>query len=565
MRRVLGAASVLIVAGALYSVWNGFQTARDLRAAQDAVLDVNRAIGDGDAAERNRALIRLEAAASDAKGRTDGPLWGALTILPFVGDDAAGVRALSASLDQVAAAGGDFAAAMDELEQMPVAGGVDIGAVRRSQEPVRRVSEAFARADDLIEAEPSDGFIGAFRTPYDDYAELIASLTRAFSAADSASRVLPDMLGAEGPRTYLLAAQNNAETRATGGLPGSWSQVRADRGQLRIVRQGAGTDFPALDDPVIPLSADETTVFGPELGRFFIDANFVPHVPRVAELMAAHWARAFPQEPLDGVVLMDSVSLSYILGAVGPVNVRGVPVTEDNVVPGLLNEVYKVVLDTDEQDEIFEEVVKATFDEITQGVQQPQKFLSALDRSVLERRLAIAPFVQSDIAELAELDVLGDWTTPRAGDRMYLTIDDATGSKMSFYLRYLVEAERSCTDGESTVAGVLRLRQTESSQQLANLPPYLTGGGAYGIDPGTEMVVARLYGTPGMSFADVAVDGEPLDVVVDELDGRPVVSLVLLVSGEDYLNVTFTARGDTTGIAVTPSILDGSRDVELAC
>ena len=48
------------------------------------------------------------------------------------------------------------------------------------------------------------------------------------------------MAGADGPRDYLLVFQNNAEIRATGGLPGSWARLHAEDGKLEHRPAGHG-------------------------------------------------------------------------------------------------------------------------------------------------------------------------------------------------------------------------------------------------------------------------------------------------------------------------------------
>ena len=51
------------------------------------------------------------------------------------------------------------------------------------------------------------------------------------------AQAAPALLGADGPRTYLLLAQNNDELRATGGFISGAGHVTIDRG--RISRPGA--------------------------------------------------------------------------------------------------------------------------------------------------------------------------------------------------------------------------------------------------------------------------------------------------------------------------------------
>ena len=63
---------------------------------------------------------------------------------------------------------------------------------------------------------------------------------------------MPALLGGSGPRDYLLVFQNNAELRATGGLPGVMSLIHAENGRVDITRQASAGAMGELDEPVLP-------------------------------------------------------------------------------------------------------------------------------------------------------------------------------------------------------------------------------------------------------------------------------------------------------------------------
>ncbi len=102
------------------------------------------------------------------------------------------------------------------------------------------------------------------------------------------------MLGKEGPRKYLLVFQNNAEVRATGGLPGSVSLLNVNDGQIELTRQVTGSSFGRRSGNVLPLSAAEKQLFGSQFGEFFLNANVTPDFPRAAELWRARWEETYP-------------------------------------------------------------------------------------------------------------------------------------------------------------------------------------------------------------------------------------------------------------------------------
>ena len=90
--------------------------------------------------------------------------------------------------------------------------------------------------------------------------QLLTTGARLTHAAAIATDLLPAMLGEDGQRRYLLAFQNNAEPRATGGLVGNVSLLKADHGQLSI---GRATSPYALENGryVAPQSDEERFIF----------------------------------------------------------------------------------------------------------------------------------------------------------------------------------------------------------------------------------------------------------------------------------------------------------------
>lgn len=59
--------------------------------------------------------------------------------------------------------------------------------------------------------------------------EKITGINDVFQQANTFAPIIGSMLGANGNRTYLLAAQNTAEIRASGGFPAPWYRLHRQR------------------------------------------------------------------------------------------------------------------------------------------------------------------------------------------------------------------------------------------------------------------------------------------------------------------------------------------------
>jgi hypothetical protein len=148
--------------------------------------------------------------------------------------------------------------------------------------------------------------------------------------------VMPRLLGAEGPRTYLVLVQNHDELRATGGFLSGVGEVRVEEGQLVSV---AFDDSYAVDNLAVPherTPADFQRVLLGELW-FFRDTNWDPDFPASAARALTVYERD-RGVAADGAIALDLAVLRALLEVTGPVDVPGmgppgtaVPVTAGNV------------------------------------------------------------------------------------------------------------------------------------------------------------------------------------------------------------------------------------------
>lgn len=565
-RRAISALVLLLALAFGWSAWLALQTARDLRAAETSVNQIRAAVTTGDRSAREAAVADLQQAARSAKSHTDGLWWSALTFTPLVGDDAAGIRALSASLDLVATkAVAPLSNIVDDLDGLVDRGRIDVEKVAAMQPKVADAENAFGRAAELVTSRDSAGFAGAFRTRYEDYVGIVSSFKRDLGSAETAIAVLPTMLGAEGDRQYLLIFENNAEIRATGGLPGSWAQMSASDGRLELERQGAATDFDPYVEPTGDITPEEEALFGKEMGRFFQDPNFTPDFPRAAEVFNAFWEAKYPAEPLDGVISLDVVGLSYLLNGLGPVQSGGLTLTADNVVDQLLSQVY-VEPDPAKQDEIFRNAARTIFEATISGPDDPAALVEGISKAAREGRLHVASFISSEATTLSGTTVLGELSADD-GDTPHVDIalNDATASKMSYYLRYTSRVTaQSCSDGVQQLDANLMISQSITLSDAKNLPASVTGAvGFNSVEPGTQLVKVHVFAPYQGAVNDIKIDGKSVAVPeVVMIKGRPAITLAILVDSSDDVLVTLrmeTGPGQTAGGIVneTPSIVPG--------
>ena len=565
--RVLMCVAGIILAAGLFTLWQVRQVQGDLDRARSNVALLQIAIDERDVQARDDAIANLQNYAESAADRTDGLWWGAMTWMPFLGDDAEGIRALSDSLATVAEDGVEpLSVSMDMVDDVFSSDRIDVEAVARLHDLLAQAQTAFNDAADTVSAHDSSTYLVSIQERYDDYATVTRRAADALASAETATLALPAMLGSEGPRNYLLLFQNNAEIRATGGLPGSWALAHADDGRVELVEQGTAADFPIAQQPVLPLTDEEVSVYGNELGTAFQNPGFSPDFPRAAELWNAHWARRFPGTFLDGVIALDPVSMSYLLEGTGPVQVGDRTLTADNIVVELLNRPY-VELDPLAQDALFQDAALAIFDGVTGELASPVDFVEGLSRASREGRLLVAPFDAQDADNLADSRVTGafpgdDGTTPHVD----IGLNDATGAKMSYYLRYRAEIEaQECAGDQQELSGTMTLNQTIPPSEAAQLPVSVTGDGQ-NAEPGSQLLSVRIYGPYGGTVDGIRVDGEEVVLPADtSIEGRPVATVPILLETTDDVVISWdmdTGPGQTADgeLGMTPGAEPGNND-----
>lgn len=146
---------------------------------------------------------------------------------------------------------------------------------------------------------------------------------------------LPELLGALGPRTYLVLIQNDDELRPTGGFISGVARVVLDKG--RVVEL-AFEDSYAVDDlshpyPEPPRPLRE--IMGAEMW-VFRDANWSPDFPTSAQVALGLY-RFYDARPVDGVIALDQQALRLLVAALEPLKVVEYPepVRRDNVIQAL--------------------------------------------------------------------------------------------------------------------------------------------------------------------------------------------------------------------------------------
>ncbi|MFJ4166462.1 DUF4012 domain-containing protein [Microbacterium sp. NPDC089698] len=560
---------VVAVAGGIIGkqVYDKAMSARGhLEAAMTGVQQVQKSVlaGDLDAAAKSSATVSAQTAAAVAA--TKGWQWDFAEKLPMVGSNLSAVRTVAEVTDGLATEVVKPAASV-KLSDLNIADGrIDPASITALSKTFESVDAGIQKATAALGKVDKAQLVGQVA---DGVTKLDTELTKlgpTMSTAREVLSVLPDALGAKGPRTYLLMFQGNSEARSLGGNAAQFLPITVDNGTITRGTVVSSSDFKhqGSPDPVVDLDPQAVNIFGDKIGRYTPDFTMIPNLPDSVRILRAWWARDIGTN-FDAVLSIDPVTLSYILEATGPVALAtGDQLTAQNAVPLLLNEVYFRYPTGPEQDAFFASAADTIFSAVTSGKASPVKLIQALFRASDEGRLLYlsADPQQTQLVDNSRMSGIMP-TDDKEKSVLGVYLNDNTGSKKSYYLDMKIDACRT----DQVVKGTMTLTSSLTEEEAGKLPSYITG--PY-FAPGDISSFAVFYGPVGGSLTSITIDGQPANILSQgEHLGRPAVKIEVFSHFADThtVNVEFKAPGPGGPLTVwtTPMSRATPTTVEPTC
>lgn len=545
-------AAVIVVVAILFV--RDALTARDsFGAVMDELPEVEQAVLDGDVARYDDLVAGLQQNTASARASTDGPLWWLAARIPVVGDNAAALTLMAEVIDDVAV---DVLPNLGDAAALLTDGGLQFTDAQIDLEPIRQAGthlglaeDAMVDIEDRIEAFDATDLVDQIADPFDQATSALSDLQSAITTGHELSVLLPPMLGGDGPRHYLVIAQNSAELRTAGGIAGTMLLMGADDGAVSLERVATSEDVGPFAEPVVELRPGDLEMFGQAPGRFIQDVTMPAQFPEGAAIAAEMWRQA-QGETVDGVIAVDPVALSFLLEQVGSIEVDGMALDSSNVVDVLLSDVYREYPDPTDSDAVFAQVAAAVVERVLNGQTDAGALVEAITHASAERRLLIWSAHADEQAVISGGSFGADFDAASTAAGIFF--NDGTRGKMSYYLKTEINLVGSvCTAAGRVDTVELRLSSSAPEDAADSLPGYVLG----------PYMPSDLWGTirTNVSFFS-AVDGRVINITRNdaliggdsyEVAGRSITALTQdLAPGEvvtfriDFL----AAPQDVTGV-----------------
>ena len=571
----LSLVAIFVLAGSI--IWLAGKAATiktELTAAKNLVPIAVRQLSANEKSEAAATVGELEDHTRKARAAADDPIWRLTSSIPFLGPNVSAVSEVARSADDVTKLA--VAPMVDVFDQLdwntlvPTSAGSDLEPIKKARPSVAAAAHTVRASATRLGSIETDDLLPQVAEPLAQARDALDEVTAALDAAEDATVLAPEMLGDTGTKNYLLIIQNNAETRASGGIPGALAVLSLDKGKLELGAQSSATALGAFN-PSISVDDSQTAIFSSRLGKYMQDVNLTPDFPTAANTAQLMWQKKTGQL-VDGVISIDPIVLSYILQATGPVAVTGPELaavkaaglpselTGSNVVPTLLSDVYAKIQQPKLQDAYFAGVAKEIFAALSNGRGDAQGLIGGMTRGTEEGRVLVWSADSSEQAVISKYALSGAISGPSVSPAQYgVYFNDGTGAKMDYYVKRTVQLVKECpADGYEQTKVRITSTNTAPLDAATSLPEYVTGGGAFGVSPGSVQTNIITYGPAQANVESVSVDGQKTPFAPYIHANRPVGIVAQKLAPGESKTVDFTfgkiVQHTEPNVVVTPTI-----------
>ncbi len=487
----------------------GVQRARDALAAARGGDSLAAAASFNEAA---RLLSRAE-------NRLEGPLPRLSLVIPVVSGN---VRAARTVLDvgtELSLTGERLVGTMGS--GVPVqSGSVPLDDLRRAASEIEHANDVVRTGHQRVRGAARAYLVPPLRDVVDQLEDTLSTAARPSALAAEAAGMASRLLGDQGPRRYLLAVQNGAELRGTGGFIGSFGELIAENGRLRLERIGriGDLDYPSVreGEPPFPVPEEVARRYG-HYGLDWRHVNVSPDFPTVGGIIADLYPRSGGR-PIDGVIAADSLGLAAFLSVVGPVDVPGwpEPITVENVVRVTAHD---SALDDRDRANFFGELTRAVWDKFASTrLPSMSSVLHALSQASRGRHLMLYFTRAEEQALMSKAGITGEVPGWRSDSLMVVT-NNLAGNKLDYYLSRNVRYEVALAPGKNTARVSGRVEVTLGNAGPASgLPVAIIGPAGPRFDAGENVSLLTVH-TPHKLLTSTVGD-EPAQLRSDRELGR---------------------------------------------
>ena len=464
---IAGAVVIIAMFFVVASAYRALQSARgDLTTAELSVSSVSHdpSVLTSKAGRANlaAALNTIDSQASSARSTVDGS-W-ALSILhfvPIVGRQVDGTRSL---VDDLHTTSSQATLLLDKLTTLTS----DSTATSINLVDLAALRDQVDQSVSILSALPTStsGLWGPIKQAQGKFNGDIHRVTSLLSTGQSALTYALPLLGADGPKSYFLAAENNAEMRDQGAVL-SWALVNTNNGSYSVNSPASVDTQPLYSPAPYPLPPGTEEVFGPlEPTRLWQSTNATADFPLSGAVMSAMYTKASHGGHVDGVIALDVIGLKDLLALTGPVDVPSINkvVTATNIVPLTLNTLYRSYPASDPQasrHDVLSTIAKAVVDRLKHSSVDVAALVKTLAKATQGRHLLVWDSNPTYQTTVTKFGASGSLSATAPNETFHLAVESAVAAKLDYYIRTSVSYQVSvAANGDAYVSTAVTIHNT---------------------------------------------------------------------------------------------------------
>ncbi len=511
-------ALVVVLAGWLgYRAWTVEReltlARQEISAVQSAAHGIVAGRGPGDISVLLSAPARH---AARARAAAHDPLFRAVGVVPWLGRPlrtATGVADAAADLTRTTLpALADAAGYWKIVYDSKLSQGVPIDFIAKASGPLDRAVAGLQQASERLARLPEWTWMGQVDDARILLAEQVTTLLDDVRVAAAVAGLAPDMLGRDGVRHYLVAFQNRAEARGTGGLLGALALVEARAGHLRVLRYISNQELHPLSSVPAGFHSDLATdspVLG--VGTLWQNSNYGPDFADAGAAWAAMYTATY-HVPVDGVLALDPDGLASLMAVTGPASVQvpgrpDVRVDSTTVADFVERGQYQLPVPRDARKSIQRQLAQTVLDRLFGMDTPPLSLVDSLTRAARLQHVLLMSRHSQEERRLASWPLSGLLSTGPA-PFAELVVNNATGSKLDYYLR---------TSMRYTVTDCANPRRVRITVTLENGAPAGLPAAVgrhddplYPVGPQQDRDLVAVYATQGARLLHATLEDRPV-------------------------------------------------------
>lgn len=208
---------------------------------------------------------------------------------------------------------------------------------------------------------------------------------------------LPQLLGSQEDKKYMVLFQNDAELRPTGGFITAYAIFRVSKGKIFL---DTSDDIYKLDDTMTKhvTPPDPIAKYLNVYGWRMRDANFSPDFYSSMKVFEDLYSTSSVKKPIDGIITMDTHVLVTLMNVLGPVSAYGTNFTTTKVpqcdCPMVIYELEKVA---DTPTQYLQDNRKGIIGELLQAM---------MKKAMAAPKQIYAPLFQASLTEIMQKHIL---------------------------------------------------------------------------------------------------------------------------------------------------------------